>query len=196
METALIASWGLVLMVLMALGSLVLVVLVAVAVIYNGFVRRRRAVQMAFATIEVQLKKRWDLVPDLVETVKGHETQETEVFEAVMRARRGVELAETGTRERFEHEQDLGAGVARILVLAEAYPELTASGHFQNLQRSWTEIEQQLSATRRTFNAAVTRWNAGVESSPGSLMAKVAGFQVADWFETPSDQRKARDIRL
>ena len=181
---------------LIALGGMAFVALVVAVVIYSGFVRRRRVVQMAFATIDVQLKKRWDWVPNVMETVKAYERRETEVFEAVIRARQGVELAETGTRERFEYEQDLGAGVARILMLAAAYPELTASGHFQNLQRSWTEIESQLAATRRAFNAAVTSWNAGVESFPGSIVAKALGFQVADWFETPSDQRKARDIRL
>ena len=181
---------------LMALGGFGLVALVVVVVIYRGFVRRRDVVQMAFAVIDVQLKKRWDLVPNLVETVKAFATDEKEVFEVVIRARQGVELAETGTRERFGYEQDLGAGVARLLVLAEDYPELLASEQFPNLQRSLTETEARLAVSRRSFNAAVTNWNEGVARFPGSLFAKVFGFQVADWFETPSDQRKASDIRL
>ena len=81
-------------------------------------------------------------------------------------------------------------------MLAEAYPDLKASGQFLNLQRNLTEIESQLAAARRAYNAAVTDWNEGVEMFPGSLLAKVFGFQAADWFETPGNQRKAQDVRF
>jgi LemA protein len=182
--------------VLIGLGIVVLAMLLAIAVIYNGFVSRRNAVRNAFAAIDVQLKKRWDLVPNLVETVKAYAAHEKGVFENVILARQGVEKAEVGTRERFSHEQDLGAGVSRLLMLAEGYPELKASGHFVNLQRNLTEIESQLAAARRAYNAAVTDWNEGVEMFPGSIFAMVFGFQVADWFETPAEQRKTHDIRL
>ena len=181
---------------LMALGGLGVVALVGLVMLYRGFVRRREAVETSFAVIDVQLKKRWDLVPNLAETVKGYARDEPEVFEAVNRARQGIELAETGTRERFENEQDLGAAVARLLEIAATFPELSATEHLQNLQRSLAEIESQLGASRRVFNAAVTRWNAGVERFPGRLLAMLFGFQVADWFETPSGQRKAQDVRL
>lgn len=181
---------------LIALGGLLLVALGVAIVMYGGFVRRRGAVQAAFAAIDVQLKKRWDLVPDLIETVKADVTGTEEIFETAIRARRGVELAETGTRERFGYEQDLGATVSQMLGLAESHPELAAKEHFQHLQRSLTEIETRLGNARRAFNAAVTQWNEGVERFPGRVMAKALGFQVADWFETPTDQRKASDVRL
>ena len=157
---------------------------------------RRNSVRNAFASIDVQLKKRWDLVPNLVETVKAYAEHEQEVFESVIQARHGVESSEVGTSTRFGYEQDLGAGVSRILMLAEAYPDLKASGHFLNLQRNLTEIESQLAASRRAYNAAVTEWNEGVEMFPGSVFAKVFGFEVADWFETPAEQRKTHDVRL
>ena len=181
---------------LMALGGLGVVVLMGVVMLYRGFVRRREAVQTSFAVIDVQLKKRWDLVPNLVETVKAYAAHEKGAFESVILARQGVEKAEVGTRERFGHEQDLGAGVSRLLMLAEGYPELKASGHFLNLQRNLTEIESQLAAARRAYNASVTDWNEGVEMFPGSIFAKVFGFQVADWFETPAEQRKTQDVRF
>lgn len=181
---------------LIGVGAVVLVILLVIVVIYNGFVSRRNAVRNAFASIDVQLKKRWDLVPNLVETVKAYAAHEKGVFESVILARQGVEKSEVGTRERFSHEQDLGAGVSRLLMLAEAYPELKASGHFLNLQRNLTEIESQLAAARRAYNAAVTDWNEGVEMFPGSILAKVFGFQVADWFETPAEQRKTHDVRF
>lgn len=182
--------------VLIGLGASLVAILVAVAVIYNGFVTRRNVVENAFATIDVQLKKRWDLVPDLVETVKAHAIHEQGVFERVILARQGVEQSEVGTRERFSHEQDLGAGVSRLLMLAEAYPDLKAGGHFLKLQRNLVEIEARLAAARRAYNAAVTDWNEGVKMFPGSMLAKVFGFQTADWFETPAEQRKTQDIRF
>ena len=182
--------------VLIAVAVVVVGILVVIAVIYNGFVSRRNAVRNAFAAIDVQLKKRWDLVPNLVETVKAYAAHEKGVFESVILARQGVEKSEVGTRGRFSHEQDLGAGVSRLLMLAEDYPDLKASGHFLNLQRNLTEIESQLAAARRAYNAAVTDWNEGVEMFPGSIFAKVFGFQVADWFETPAEQRKTHDVRF
>lgn len=182
--------------VLIGMGGLAVLVLLVAVVMYNGFVGRRNAVRNAFAAIDVQLKKRFDLVPNLVETVKAYAAHESEVFAGVIRARQGVEQSEVGTRSRFGHEQDLGAGVSRLLMLAESYPDLKASGQFLNLQRNLTEIESQLAASRRAYNAAVTEWNEGVEMFPGSLFAKVFGFKVANWFETPADQRKAQDVRL
>lgn len=180
----------------MGVGIAVVLALVTCAIIYNGFVSRRNSVRNAFASIDVQLKKRWDLVPNLVESVKAYASHEKEVFESVIRARQGVENSAMGTRERFQSEQDLGAGVSRLMMLAESYPDLKAGGQFLNLQRNLTEIESQLAASRRAYNAAVTDWNEGVEMFPGSIFAKVFGFETADWFETPADQRKAHDVRF
>ena len=181
---------------LIGLAVIAVLALVICAVIYNGFVSRRNSVRNAFASIDVQLKKRWDLVPNLVETVKAYASHEKEVFENVIKARQGVESSAVGTKERFEREQDLGAGMSRLMMLAEAYPELKAGEQFLNLQRNLTEIESQLAASRRAYNAAVTHWNEGVEMFPGSILAKVFGFETADWFETPSDQRKTQDVRF
>lgn len=181
---------------LIGLAVIALVALVICAAIYNGFVSRRNSVRNAFASIDVQLKKRWDLVPNLVETVKAYASHEKEVFDSVIKARQGVESSPVGTKERFNREQDLGAGVSRLMMLAEDYPDLKAGAQFLNLQRNLTEIESQLAASRRAYNAAVTDWNEGVEMFPGSIFAKVFGFETADWFETPSDQRKAHDVRF
>jgi LemA protein len=150
----------------------------------------------AFASIDVQLKKRWDLVPQLVETVRAYASHEKEVFESVTKARRGIDAVESDSRERFNYEQDLGAGVARVMMLAEDYPELKAGGQFLNLQRNLTEVESQIAASRRAFNAAVTSWNEGVEMFPGSILAGIFSFESQDWFETPEDQRKVTDVRL
>ena len=111
---------------MIALGVLLGVLVLVVALMYNGFISRRNRLRNGFAAMDVQLKKRWDLVPRLVETVRGYASHEQELFERVTRARRGIELAESAGPERFSHEQDLGAGVARVMLLAEDYPELKA----------------------------------------------------------------------
>ena len=109
-------------------------VLLLLILIYNGFMGRRNRMRNAFASIDVQLKKRWDLVPQLVEAVRAYASHEKEVFEKVTRARRGIEAVGADSPERFNYEQDLGAGVAKVLLLAEDYPELQAGEKFLNLQ--------------------------------------------------------------
>ena len=181
---------------LIILGIIAGIVYLVLIMIYNGFISRRNKMRNAFASIDVQLKKRWDLVPQLVETVRAYASHEKEVFESVTKARRGIDAVESDSGERFNYEQDLGAGVARVMMLAEDYPELKAGGQFLNLQRNLTEVESQIAASRRAFNAAVTSWNEGVEMFPGSILAGIFSFESQDWFETPEDQRKVTDVRL
>jgi LemA protein len=169
-----------------------LVALVILGIIYNGFISRRNAMRHAFSSIDVQLKKRWDLIPNLVETVKGFAGHEREVLEEVVAAR----SASPGSRESFAREENVGVGVRRLLAVAEDYPELQSSGHFLNLQRNLTEIESQLSAARRAYNAAVTSWNEGVESFPGVIVARVFGFQRADWFGVRDEERQNVEVKL
>ena len=181
---------------MIVLGVLLGVLVLILVLMYNGFIGRRNRLRNAFAAIDVQLKKRWDLVPRLVETVRGYATHEKELFEGVTKARRGIELAESASPERFKFEQDLGAGVSKVMLLAEEYPELKAGDQFLNLQRNLTEVESQIAAARRVFNTAVTAWNEGVEMFPGSVMAGALGYKVHDWFETPESQRKVTDVQL
>ena len=181
---------------LIILGIIAGIVFLGLIIMYNGFISRRNKMRNAFASIDVQLKKRWDLVPQLVETVRAYASHEKEVFESVTKVRRGIDAVKSDSRERFNYEQDLGAGVARVMMLAEDYPELKAGGQFLNLQRNLTEVESQIAASRRAFNAAVTSWNEGVEMFPGSILAGIFSFESQDWFETPEDQRKVTDVRL
>lgn len=181
---------------LITLAVIVGVFFLVVIVMYNGFISRRNRMRNAFASIDVQLKKRWDLIPQLVETVRGYASHEKAVFENVTKARRGIETAQSDSKQRFNYEQDLGASVARVMILAEDYPELKAGDQFLNLQRNLTEVESQIAASRRAFNAAVTAWNEGVEMFPGSILAGMFNFERQDWFETPEDQRKVTDVRF
>jgi len=161
-------------------------------IIYNGFISRRNAMRHAFSSIDVQLKKRWNLIPALVETVKGYAKHEKGLLEAVVKAR----TARSDSPERFAHEAEVTRGVGRLIALAESYPELKAGEQFLNLQRNLTEVESQISAARRTYNTAVTAWNNGVESFPGSLFAAMFQFQRADWFEVGAGERESVDVKL
>ena len=181
---------------LIVLAAIAGVMLLALILMYNGFIARRNRMRNAFASIDVQLKKRWDLVPQLVETVRAYASHEKEVFENVTKARRGIEAVTSDSRERFNYEQDLGAGMARVMMLAEDYPDLKAGDQFLNLQRNLSEVEAQIAASRRAFNAAVTAWNESVEMFPGSILAGIFKFERQDWFETPEDQRKVTDVRF
>ena len=181
---------------LIIVGITLGITLLLLALMYNGFVSRRNRMRNAFASIDVQLKKRWDLVPQVVEAVRAYASHEKGVFENVTRARRGIEAVEADSPERFDYEQDLGAGLSRVMLLAEDYPDLKAGEQFLNLQRNLTEVESQIAAARRAFNATVTAWNEGVEMFPGSVMAGICGFPVQSWFETPESQRKVTDVQV
>ena len=181
---------------LVVIGLLIVVPIVFVVLIYNGFVSRRNQMRNAFSSIDVQLKKRWNLIPNLVETVKGYATHEKELFESVAAARSGAQSAPAESGARFAEEEKLTSSVGRMLALAEGYPELKSGAHFLNLQRNLTEIESQISAARRTYNAAVQEWNNGVESLPTSILAGFWKFERAEWFEARTEEREGIDVRL
>ena len=168
------------------------VLLVMIVLYYNGFISRRNAMRNAFASIDVQLKKRWDLIPNLVETVKGFAKHEREVMESVIAARN----APAGSKERFACEEQVAAGASRLIAVAESYPELKSNEQFLLLQRNLTEVESQISASRRAYNAAVTAWNEGVEAFPGVLFARVFNFERADWFEAGVGERRNVEVSI
>jgi len=169
---------------------------VVLVIIYNGHVSRRNAVDYAFGSIDVQLKRRWDLVPQLVETVKGYAAHETELFERVVEVRSMAKQREGTMGERLLYEAELGREIPAVFAVAEAYPELKASKHFMNLQRNLTEIESQVAASRRAYNAAVTEYNDGVEMFPMSVVAGIFGFKRRDWFDMDAKEREVRRVGL
>lgn len=169
---------------------------VALIVMYNAFVGRRNRMRQAFSGIDVHLKRRWELIPNLVQTVQGYADHERKTLEKVIHARNAARDARSGSKERFLQEETLGAGLDNLFVVAEAYPELKANEQFFNLQRNLTEIESQISAARRAYNESVTRWNDGVEAFPGSVMASWFEFERAEWFETSEAEREAVDVRI
>lgn len=174
-----------------ALGIVAVLVLYAIAT-YNGLVSLRQRVNQAFADIDVQLKQRHDLIPNLVETVKGYAAHERGTFEAVVQARNAA-LAAQGPAQQAAAEQALSGALGRLIALGEAYPDLKASANFQQLQTDLADIENKLAAARRFFNNAVSEYNAAIQAFPAVLFAASFGFQSRDFFDVGEEARQRLD---
>lgn len=159
---------------------------------YNGLVNLRNQVALAFSTIDVQLKQRHDLVPNLVETVKGYATHERDTLEAVTAARNLAAQPGAG----WPQQEHLAQAVGSLIARAEAYPDLKASGNFLMLQRQLTECEAQIAAARRSYTSSVMDYNNRVEMFPSSLVASIFGFKRKPEFEIAVTERNSPDVRF
>jgi LemA protein len=174
--------------ILILVGVLLLIVFWVIS-LYNGLVRLRNRRQNAFADIDVQLRQRHDLVPQLVETVKGYASHEKELLLKVTEARSAA-MAATTIDGKIAAEQQLSSALAGLKVQVEAYPDLKANQNFLQLQEELSDIENKLAASRRFFNGATTEYNNAVESFPGNLIARNFGFKREVMFDLGEDTRK------
>ncbi|MDZ4809039.1 MAG: LemA family protein [Bacteroidota bacterium] len=174
--------------VLIVVGVLAVIAIWLVS-LYNGLVRLRNRRQNAFADIDVQLRQRHDLVPQLVDTVKGYAGHEKEVLIKITQARTAA-MAATTIDGKIVAEQQLTTALAGLKVQVEAYPDLKANQNFLQLQEELSDIENKLAAARRFFNSATTEYNNSVESFPSNLIAKNFGFKREIMFDLGEDSRK------
>ena len=181
-----------------SIALIIIVVLVVIVLIwavaqYNGLVRLRNLVQEAWRQIDVELTRRHDLIPNLVETVKGYAAHEKGVFEAVTNARAQAMQA-SGPAASGAAEGILGQALGRLFAVAEAYPQLRATENFQQLQAELTNTEDQISASRRIYNGNVQSYNTKIQTFPNSVIAGFGGFTKRDFFEieTPADREPVR----
>jgi LemA protein len=158
---------------------------------YNDLVQRRNRVNNAFASVDVAAKKRYDLVPALVACVRGYMDHERTLLEEVVRLRTRAEEGDLPKPERLETTDQMTGLLSRMMMLSEGYPDLKADGEFMHLQRTLTELEEQLSAARRFFNTAVTQYNDKVQSVPTNLIAPRLGFGSREWFQVDMAERAA-----
>jgi LemA protein len=157
---------------------------------YNGLVSMRQRCGQAFSDIDVQLKQRHDLVPNLVETVKGYAAHEKSTFDEVVKARNAAQSAQ-GPAAQSAAEATLGGALSRLVALAEAYPDLKANANFQALQAELADIENKIAAARRFFNNAVAEYNAAAQGFPGVLIAQRFGFKQMEFFDLGESEHKA-----
>jgi len=160
---------------------------------YNGLVRLRQQVGAAWADIDVQLKRRHDLVPNLVEAVKGYAGHEKGTLEAVIQARNQAMSAQ-GPAAQGQAENMLAGALKSIFALSEAYPQLRASENFQQLQGALQELETTIANARRYYNAVVRDYNTRTETVPNSFMARAFGFKPRDYFEVDEDDREVPEV--
>ncbi|MGI9116100.1 MAG: LemA family protein [Gaiellales bacterium] len=173
--------------------ALIVIVIIVVFATYNGLVRARNLCDEAWSTIDVQLKRRHDLIPNLVETVKGYAAHETEAFENVTKARAAAMGART-TQEAAKTEGLLTQALGRLFAIAEAYPQLRAVESFTQLQAELTSTEDQIAAARRTYNANVQMYTTKRQQFPGVLLAGPFGFSPRAFFELdePADREPVK----
>jgi len=175
----------------------VLVVLVVVwfATMYNSFVSLRNRAQEAWADIEVQLKRRYDLIPNLVNSVKGYATHESTAFEKVTAARAAAMSAKT-VGDHSKSEAMLGQAVTGLFGIAEAYPELKANVNFLELQRELSDTENKIQAARRFYNGNVRDLNTSVEQFPGNIIAGMFKFSKMEFFDIPDDHAAQNPVEV
>jgi LemA protein len=174
--------------VLIILIALVVVVGLYLVFLYNGLVSLRNRIENAWAQIDVQLKRRYDLIPNLVETVKGYAAHERETLEAVIQAR-NMAMAPHDPKEQAQAENMLTGALKSIFALSEAYPDLKANENFLNLQEELTGTEGRIAYARQFYNDTVYRYNTKIQSFPAVMIAKRFGFAEREYFEADDEAR-------
>jgi LemA protein len=169
------------------LGIVVLLLLWGV-VAYNRFVSQRQQIRDAYANIDTELRRRYDLIPNLVETVRGYASHERETFEKVTQARAAA-IAAQGPEQQAQAENVLTAALRSLFAVAEAYPQLRASENFQALQGELANTEDRIQVSRRFYNANVREYNERVQSVPSNAVASMFGFKAEDYFEIEEADR-------
>ena len=164
-------------------GVVLLLILVTAAWLYNRLVAARNLARQGYADIDVQLKRRADLVPRLVEAVRGYAAYERALLTTVTELR-GAALADKTLAARFGHERQLGEGLKQLVLLQESYPQLKADANFRQLSQSLVEVEDHLQNARRFYNGAVKQYQTQLESFPDIIVARVFGFAPLPFFET------------
>jgi len=177
----------------MSTSAIILLVVIVGAVlwavsVYNGLIAMRQRVNQAFADVDVQLRQRHDLVPNLVETVKGYAAHERGTLDEVVKARNAA-VAAQGPAQQAAAENVLSGALRQLFALSEAYPDLKANTEFQQLQNELTDLENKIAASRRFFNSAVQEYNTGIQRFPAALFAASFGFAPKDFFDLGTDRQ-------
>lgn len=174
-----------------AIGLIVIIVIG----IYNNLVRKKNEVDNAFGGMDVQLKKRYDLIPNLVETVKQYAGHEKELLGKVTELRSKALSGNLNNDEKVDVDNQISSGLSGIMVSVENYPELKANENFLNLQRTLNEVESQISASRRTYNAVITDFNNAIETFPSSIIAGYMKLKRKEVFTIPETERQNVNVK-
>lgn len=175
--------------------GIVVIILIAVAVTYNSLIGKRNQVQNAESSVDVMLKKRYDLIPNLVETVKQYMNHEKDLLESITALRSKLMTAPLEKSERNALENQLSKGLSQLNISVENYPDLKANENFLNLQYNLNEIESQLSASRRAYNASVLDYHNGLDKFPSNIIAGFFNFKREEFFDIAPAERKNPSVK-
>ena len=170
------------------IAIIVLIIIYAFA-LYNSFVQLNNKVDEAFSTMDVYLKKRWDLIPNIVETVKGYAKHEKETLEKVISLRNSA-YENMSDEEKIKANEQLTSGINKIMALAEAYPDLKANENFKDLSNQLTKVEEDIANSRKYYNGVVRIYNDKVKMFPSNIFAGLFGYKAKKMFETDSAERE------
>jgi LemA protein len=174
---------------------IVVVILAILAFLYNSLVSARNRVEEAWSDIEVQLKRRYDLIPNLVNTVKGYAAQESGVLEKVTEARTRAMGAQT-TQEKLKDENELSGTLKSLFAVAENYPDLKSNQNFMQLQSDLTDTEDKIQAARRFYNGNVRDYNTKLQIFPTNIFARVFGFSTKQFFDIPDGGAESQPVEV
>jgi len=177
------------------LGLLIVIVGAAIAGIYNRLITLRNRVDNAWSQIDVQLKRRYDLIPNLVETVKGYASHESGVFEAVTKARSAA-INATGIEQQGQAENMLSGALKSLFAVAEAYPDLKANTGFLDLQAQLSEAENKIAYARQFYNDSVMSFNTAIQSFPNNILAGIFSFTAREYFEVEAAAAEVPQVKF
>jgi LemA protein len=180
---------------LISILTAIVVLIILVALFYNNLIGSRNNVENAFGSMDVMLKKRYDLIPNLVETVKVYMKHEKDTLTQLSALRTQALASNTSTDEKVGLENQLSGMMHSVMVAVENYPDLKASEQFTMLQRSWNEAEEQISAARRNYNSAVTQYNNAIEKFPSNILANIFRHKRKPVFVIPDAERQSISAR-
>ncbi|MFA5228245.1 MAG: LemA family protein [Candidatus Paceibacterota bacterium] len=180
---------------LMIILGAVAVVLLYIILTYNGLVTLKNRVKEAWSDIDVQLKRRYDLIPNLVETVKGYASHEKETFEKVINARSAA-MGASGAKEKGEAENVLSGTLKSLFALSENYPDLKASTNFLELQRELSDTENKIQSARRFYNSNVRDLNTKIEMFPANIIANMLNFKASDFFSIDEEEKETPEVNF
>lgn len=185
----------------MDLITIIIIALIAIIVIYflftfNKLIRLNNNVKEAFATMDVYLKKRWDLIPNVVETVKGYAKHEKDTLKEIVNLRNNVDYDKLSDNDKISKNSELSKGITKLMALAEAYPDLKANENFLSLNNELSSIEDEIAQSRKYYNAVVRDFNNKVEMIPSNIVAKIMNYKSKQMFVADEKERASVKVDL
>lgn len=180
---------------LIILAAVVVLIVIYVTASYNGLVNKRNKVANSWSQIDVQLKRRFDLIPNLVETVKGYAAHEKDTYESVIRARNSY-MSASSHQDAIKANNDLSKSLSRLMVLAESYPDLKANTNFQELMKELTKTEDKIAFARQFYNDVVMDYNNKIQMFPTNILANSFNFVQEPFFTIDENETKAPEVKF